>query len=322
MKNILFLLVAAAAGLASAETLPAQAYVQRGLVANWDGIENAGRYGEHRESITAWKDLVAGATWTLPANAVVGEDCVTYAGSAASWNGNYTAATISKVRNGTLEAAFYVTEACSGQILFGGSGYRVSMRADSSADKLTLTASGGANVSQAICPILGLKNTACVTFLSDTPQTAYTNGFETTFNGVGRINTTDNKVYSGGSMKGSIYAMRMYGVALTADEARYNAAVDAVRFKGEDPAAAFDGCTLARWNSTADVLEVKIQVTTTGSENSRSTAGRRWTRLTSGLHSAKMSRLSIRRPANSRCGWTCRRMRRGRKGTVARRRLR
>ena len=250
---------------ASADVVTAQSYIQRGLVANWDGIENAGRYGEHRESITAWKDLVAGATWTLPANAVVGEDCVTYAGSAASWNGNYTAATISKVRNGTLEAAFYVTEACSGQILFGGSGYRVSMRADSSADKLTLTASGGANVPMAVCPILGLKNTACVTFLSDTPQTAYTNGFETTFSGNNRIDTTSGTISSGGSMKGSIYAMRMYGVALTADEARYNAAVDAVRFKGEDPAAAFDGCTLARWNSTADVLEVKIQVTTTGS---------------------------------------------------------
>ena len=268
MVNLVFAagvsFAASAEGL-SVSGLTAQSYVQRGLVANWDGIENAGRYGEHRESITAWKDLVAGATWTLPANAVVGEDCVTYAGSAASWNTAYTAATISKVRNGTLEAAFYVTEACNGQILFGGSGYRVSMRADSSADKLTLTASGGANVSQAICPILGLKNTACVTFLSDTPQTAYTNGFETTFNGVGRINTTDNKVYSGGGLMGSIYAMRMYGVALTADEARYNAVVDAVRFKGEDPATAFVDCALARWNESAGALEVKIQVTTTGS---------------------------------------------------------
>ena len=264
MKSVLFLLAAASAGLASAEGLSARSYVQRGLVANWDGIENAGWYGEHRESITAWKDLVAGATWTLPANAVVGEDCVTYAGSAASWNGNYTAATISKVRNGTLEAAFYVTEACSGQILFGGSGYRVSMRADSSADKLTLTASGGATVPQAVCPILGLKNTACVTFLSDVPQTAYTNGFATTLGGSSRIATTDNKVYSGNGLMGSIYAMRMYDVALTADEARYNAAVDAVRFKGEDPATAFADCALARWNASAGVIEMKLAVTTDG----------------------------------------------------------
>ena len=277
MKTIkkLILLAAVAAGIsftAAAEGtsvfgLSARSYIQRGLVANWDGIENAGRYGEHRESITAWKDLVAGATWTLPADAVVGEDCVTYAGSAASWKTDYAAATISKVRNGTLEAAFYVAEACSGQILFGGREYRVSMRAESSADKLTLSAGGGSsqNVPMAVCPILGLKNTACVTFLSDTPQTAYTNGFETTFSGVNRIDTSSSTVTSGKDLKGSIYAMRMYGVALTADEARYNAAVDAVRFKGADPAVAFDGCTLARWNSTADVLEVKIQVTTTGS---------------------------------------------------------
>ena len=266
MKNILFLLAVATAGLASADVVSARSYIQRGLVANWDGIENAGRYGEHRADTKVWKDLVAGATWTLPANAVVGEDCVTYAGSVASWKTDYTAATISKVRNGTLEAAFYVTEACSGQILFGGSGNRVSMLADSSANKLTLTAGGGGKDElRAVCPILGLKNTACVTYLSDKPQAAYTNGLETTFDGVGRIDTTSGTITSGKDLKGSIYAMRMYGVALTADEARYNAAVDAVRFKGEDPAAAFDGCTLARWNSTADVLEVKIQVTTTGS---------------------------------------------------------
>lgn len=42
----------------------AKDYVQTGLVAMWDGIENAG-WGVHDASATTWKDLVGNRDWTL-----------------------------------------------------------------------------------------------------------------------------------------------------------------------------------------------------------------------------------------------------------------
>ena len=45
----------------------AKDYVQSGLVAMWDGIENAG-WGQHNPSATTWKDLVGGNYFTIPAN--------------------------------------------------------------------------------------------------------------------------------------------------------------------------------------------------------------------------------------------------------------
>jgi hypothetical protein len=47
-------------GKAAGKGLSAKDYVQDGLVAMWDGIENAG-WGEHDPYATVWKDLVGGA---------------------------------------------------------------------------------------------------------------------------------------------------------------------------------------------------------------------------------------------------------------------
>ena len=45
----------------------ARDYVQDGLVAMWDGIENAG-WGTHNSAATTWKDLVGNRDWTLGAS--------------------------------------------------------------------------------------------------------------------------------------------------------------------------------------------------------------------------------------------------------------
>ena len=45
-------------------TPTAKDYVQNGLVAMWDGIENAG-WGVHNPNATAWKDLIGNRDWTL-----------------------------------------------------------------------------------------------------------------------------------------------------------------------------------------------------------------------------------------------------------------
>ena len=53
--------------MAGKRTPTARDYVQDGLIAMWDGIENAG-WGVHDASATTWKDLVGNRDWTLGAS--------------------------------------------------------------------------------------------------------------------------------------------------------------------------------------------------------------------------------------------------------------
>lgn len=54
-------------GRGAAKGYTAKDYVQDGLVAMWDGIENAG-WGKHDANATAWKDLVGGSEDNLVGN--------------------------------------------------------------------------------------------------------------------------------------------------------------------------------------------------------------------------------------------------------------
>lgn len=53
----------------------ARDYVQNGLVAMWDGIENAG-WGVHDAAATSWKNLVTDADFPLVGNAAFNESCL------------------------------------------------------------------------------------------------------------------------------------------------------------------------------------------------------------------------------------------------------
>ena len=53
--------------MAGKRTPTARDYVQSGLVAMWDGIENAG-WGTHDANATTWKDLIGSANMTLANN--------------------------------------------------------------------------------------------------------------------------------------------------------------------------------------------------------------------------------------------------------------
>ena len=63
-----------------ARTPTAKDYVQSGLVAMWDGIENAG-WGVHNTSATVWKDLIGGYACPISSNASVLADCLATASS-------------------------------------------------------------------------------------------------------------------------------------------------------------------------------------------------------------------------------------------------
>ena len=100
-------------------------YVQDGLVAHWDGIENAGAGVAHDPAATTWKDLVGGREFTLTAGVTVNDDRLTFPGNASSY-GNLseadTAATFGLATNGTVEIVYASSSASTAhQILLQSS---------------------------------------------------------------------------------------------------------------------------------------------------------------------------------------------------------
>lgn len=73
--------------MAGKRTPTAKDYVQSGLVAMWDGIENAG-WGTHNASATVWKDLSGnGYDFAVPSSGASFEDtCLDLSGTSVSAN--------------------------------------------------------------------------------------------------------------------------------------------------------------------------------------------------------------------------------------------
>ena len=66
--------LAAVLGLAVYGEIPTRAYVQNGLIAHWDGIENAGAGNPHDPTVVKWTDLKQGVTFNVNANSGEGFD--------------------------------------------------------------------------------------------------------------------------------------------------------------------------------------------------------------------------------------------------------
>ena len=85
-KNCLRALACAGAvlgGFSASADIPASAYVQDGLVVQFDGIENAG-VGRHDAASTVWVDLIGGHDMTLVEGVSGGERLLASAGGSLS----------------------------------------------------------------------------------------------------------------------------------------------------------------------------------------------------------------------------------------------
>ena len=93
-------------------------YIQDGLVAHWDGIDNAG-FGLHDANANAWKDIVGGYEFVL-SNAIITENGVSFAGTAKSFgtlDATGTDATFNIAKNGTLEIVYAKNTGNGSQII-------------------------------------------------------------------------------------------------------------------------------------------------------------------------------------------------------------
>ena len=111
-------LMAVAAQTGKADGIAASLYVQSGLVACWDGIENAGA-GVHNPAATVWKDIVGGYEFALT-GVTVDADRMTFAGDATSYgtlDAAGTTATFGAAMNGTLEIVYVSNNGNVNQVL-------------------------------------------------------------------------------------------------------------------------------------------------------------------------------------------------------------
>ena len=222
----------------------ARDYVQHGLIAMWDGIENAG-WGTHSPNSTVWKDLIHGI------------ELVSQGGN--SWGDNYLQANEQWITRQNTDFDYLKTAFIDAPVISGG-GYTIEFCGFIDSDS-------GGNVfgdryinvlifvyGTKICGWLGNGNNTessllvnedgCVSFIvrntgGGFENVSYVNGMVS--NKYSRTNYFNSKIgkafgvgkgeYSSwGFATGKYRSVRMYSRALTADEIDANYAIDKVRF--------------------------------------------------------------------------------------------
>ncbi len=214
---------------------PAAAYVQDGLVACWDGVENAGT-GLHDPSATVWKDLVAGREFTLT-GVTVNDNRMTFAGAKTSYgslNATDTADVFLPATNGTVEVVYAST-------LSGNGVQTVLQSSTDSGIVMTLQNQNLFYACNASAPRYSISyglatNTTAVHYTNAKPAAAFQNcgalATSTTSSMAGSKTTTtightsnDNYFFTG-----HIFCIRVYNRHLTADELASNRELDLDRF--------------------------------------------------------------------------------------------
>ena len=205
----------------------ARDYVQDGLIAMWDGIENAG-WGVHDPNATTWTELIGGKTVKLSSGIEFGDDC---ARTTSDFSGSRWASTTDTAcqhmtadfKTSSTEIQFVILK-MTVRSCIGASG-----------------TSFGIGLRQSIPEnnIVGNRfsiSTNYATASSPTADSAYVNGVENTNrSAVNYSNPTSGGTAIGGGYNsmpffGEIFNIRIYSRALTAEEIAANYAIDKARF--------------------------------------------------------------------------------------------
>ena len=283
--SALWLAIALVAPVQCSAQGAAGAYVQRGLVAQYDGIDNAGT-GSHDSSATTWKNLTGD-------DSLDGTCADELSWSANGWSvsgackpvtlGTGIAQVISRT-NCTIEVACKPAFVNKRFVYFsqynGGSSYRSMSIENTIAGKYRLfrtrTASGGSDYNWTDLTPAGAADTF-VSFafalankypkfykdgeLKASATAAWGDASASTESVIGgelwassnRTGTNFDSTYKV-AFNGTYHAFRVYNVTLTAAEIAWNAGLDAVRFNGADAETALGpGCS---YDAATDTLTI------------------------------------------------------------------
>lgn len=222
---------------AAADAGSASEYVQDGLLACWDGFENAGA-NTHDASATVWKDLVAGREFNLY-NVTVADDGMVFGGTQSSYgelDAANTAATFGSAANGMLEIVYASSDGASSYTVLqssADSGIALGMY-----ESRFIAGSGDAANAPMFAYAAGLStNSVAIRYSSARPVGAWVWGdalgtaasdFWGAAEGKTTIGTRTSK--QNNPFKGTIYCIRVYSRQLTALEIAANSVVDRRRY--------------------------------------------------------------------------------------------
>ncbi len=230
-------------------------YVQSGLIAQWDGIDNAGT-GTHDPNATVWKDLKGSLDMTLTT-----KGRWNILGNALHVNGMGAQGTSAAPAYKTIEIVFKMSK-MNGQVLFA-SGLKsriVALDPRDSAEKQVYFNGNGSSGGNDKCFKWSLDTealcTATATYTGDNVADVYCDGaVRDDGNHANNWLVGDAKVAVGGRLLnesypwfGEIYAIRLYDTVLTAEEIAANAAIDRARFQPSESSLYVQDGLIAQWD--------------------------------------------------------------------------
>ena len=241
------------AGAAMA-ALTSRAYVQEGLIVKYDGINNVGHGIAHSNSTNVWKDLAGSFDLTRESGGTWGDNCLVASGSALAATRSASAPTYK-----TIEIVYKWT-ASGASLLFAGGDklrtvfFKVSTDASlprgvffsgshaSTAGYPTSTKYFTSPYNSVVCAAARYGNASDTGEVTDILRDGEllesekkTGGYWSHNNNITTIGGRRSGSSDSGFWEGEIYAIRLYSTALTDDDIARNAAIDAVRFKGDAP---------------------------------------------------------------------------------------
>ena len=245
----------AVAGTLHAEAYTSASYVQGGLIAQWDGIDNAGT-GTHDPNATVWKDLVGNLDMTLTA-----KGRWNMLGNALYVSGMGAQGPRATPAYKTIEIVFKMKRD-GGRIMFG-SGLQsrlVGVDPASGSPKTIYFNGKGSSGGNDKCFKWSLDTealcTATATYTGDNVADVYCDGaVRNDGNNANNWGVGDAKVAVGGRLLnesypwfGEIYAIRLYDTVLTAEEIAANAAIDRARFQPTESSLYVQDGLIAQWD--------------------------------------------------------------------------
>ena len=249
----------AATPLLATPSMTAAHYVQDGLVACWDGIENAGA-GVHADSLSQWVDLVGGRSFAL-SNPTVGASFVRFSGASDSHgilSADDTAATFGQAgMNGMIEVVYVQT---SGTLFLQSSGAS-GIAVGKIGNVLSLCNDFSSTVGLPLPAALQSQtNTVTVGYLSKLPQNTqlFLNGDAVAAESGTYWGGADSSTYIGRRQNGAaaavtFYSIRVYNRKLTPTEIAYNRLVDEKRFVDVEEEGAAPELILVRTDVNDDL---------------------------------------------------------------------
>ena len=232
-------LIAARAALTGGAKLSAKSYVKNGLVAMWDGIENAG-WGVHDAAATVWKDLIGSCDGT-GYNVSWDDNCAIFNGTSS----RIDLASRAPFLSSDLQADFVISLSTPYQAstVFNAGGYGGYARCatiSTSAQKIVTSTSGNSSQVPRNLWAISLQGRAfSIAYNSSDSVAAFEDGVASSKSGTGAVDDNSSVAHLGARQtsagygqyfRGRIYCLRLYSRALTAAEIAANYAIDKARF--------------------------------------------------------------------------------------------